>query len=321
MSASLSTGRLLAGLTVVALLGGCAAGTGSTMTPTPSSSSSGATTAATSAPVATPNAAVTTPECTSDTHLMFEPGGERLDVCGPTSEAVEAGILIWVRGKLPSSGPWGSGEGTADFFLIVDNRGATSTFGTASISYQSDWGTHNPKVGTWSWAGFCSVTLGEPAERLTYRCDLRRSTFLGDAVEPGADPGIDPLVMSGDAPLPAGLRVPTIQATYRIEGGVAAEGTVPVIRLDPRQEPFNLMLEDGRLLQLWLAGSESDPAGAQLLDPDLYKGWTTALVNFGDCQADVDPERWIGTFRCPGSTEYESMAPATLDLTLEPLTP
>ena len=60
MNASLPTGRLLVGLTVVALLGGCASGTGPTMTPGSASPSSGAATPA-PAPASLPSAAVATP--------------------------------------------------------------------------------------------------------------------------------------------------------------------------------------------------------------------------------------------------------------------
>ena len=50
MNASLPTGRLLVGLTVVALLGGCASGASPTMTPTSASPSSAAATPASTGP-------------------------------------------------------------------------------------------------------------------------------------------------------------------------------------------------------------------------------------------------------------------------------
>ena len=86
MNASLPTGRLLVGLTVVALLGGCASGTGPTMTPTSASPSSGAATptptvAAAATPAPTPSVVVTSDVAYESANPLLTPGV--LDVYAP----------------------------------------------------------------------------------------------------------------------------------------------------------------------------------------------------------------------------------------------
>ena len=86
MNASQSTGRLLVGLTVVALLGGCASGTGPTMTPTSASPSSGVATPAptapaTASPAPTPSVVVTRDLAYESSNPVLTPGV--LDVYAP----------------------------------------------------------------------------------------------------------------------------------------------------------------------------------------------------------------------------------------------
>jgi dienelactone hydrolase len=86
MNASPPTGRLLVGLTVVALLGGCASGTGPTMTPTSASPSSGAATpapivAAAATPAPTPGVVVTSDVAYESGNPVLAPGV--LDVYAP----------------------------------------------------------------------------------------------------------------------------------------------------------------------------------------------------------------------------------------------
>jgi len=94
MNASLPTGRLLVGLTVVALLGGCASGTDPTITPTSASPSSGAATPAPTAPAPATASPATTPSVVVTRNFTYESTNPQL-----TPDALD----VYAPAK---AGPW-----------------------------------------------------------------------------------------------------------------------------------------------------------------------------------------------------------------------
>jgi len=161
MNASLPTGRLLLGLTVVALLGGCASGTGPTMTPTSASPSNAAATPAptapaTASPATTPSVVVTrkftyestNPELTPDVLDVYAPA-----TAGPwpvvvmfhgapgASPAIDRGGLseharrVAELGFVVFNASWGHQPGAVTYVPTYDGLLAVGSQAACAVEY------------------------------------------------------------------------------------------------------------------------------------------------------------------------------------------